>query len=156
MTQTKPQKRRWIKPLIIGGFLAVVAGAVTYWIVATEKFSDTSNRKAAHTVNALDLMREFKQNDSLANQKYTDKIITVNGTVSALEAPDSSTVNVKMEDPETKDLIIFAFQEQHLAEGKSLKVGDSVSIKGSCSGGSIDGILELMKIEFKRSALNKK
>jgi hypothetical protein len=155
MTVIRPQKKRWKKPLLIGGFLTVVAIAVAYWIVATEKFSDTSSRKAAYTVNATDLIREFKQNDSAANAKYTDKIITVTGTVSALEAPDSTTVNIKMEDPETKDIILFAFQEQHLEEGKMLKVGDLVSIKGSCSGGSIDGILELLKIEFKRSALNK-
>ena len=156
MPVTNPRKKRWKKPLLIGGFLIVVGVAVTYWVVATEKFADTSSRKAAYTVNAGDLIREFKQNDSAANAKYADKIITVNGTISALEAPDSATVNVKMEDPETKDLIIFAFQEQHLEEAKTLKVGDAVSIKGSCSGGSIDGILELLKIEFKRSALNKK
>ncbi len=155
MADTKTKKRRWKKPLFIGGFIAVIAVAVIYWIVATEKFSDTSSRKAAYTVNALDLIHEFRQNDTVANKKYSDKIITVNGTVSDLEAPDSTTVNVKMTDTTTGDFIIFAFQEQHLDEGKTLKIGDHVSIKGSCSGGSLDGILQTIKIDFKRSALNK-
>lgn len=151
---TTQQKRRWKKPLLIGGLLAVAGAAVTYWIVATEKFADTSNRKAAYTVNAIDFIREFVANDNLANAKYTDKIITVNGTVSALEAPDSTTVNVKFIDTTSGSFAIFAFQEQHLAEGKSLKVGDQVSLKGSCSGSIYSDILGTTSITFKRAALN--
>lgn len=126
-----------------------------YWYVATEKFSDTKDRKAAYAMNALDFIREFQQNDSAANQKYREKIITINGTISELEAPDTATVNVKFVDTTTGSFIIFAFQDQHLAEGKTLKVGDNVSIKGSCSGGVYSNILEVTKIDFKRAALNK-
>lgn len=153
MSQTK--KKRWKKPVLIGSLVVVLAAAVTYWYVATEKFSDTSKKKATYTVNAIDFIREFQENDSLANVKYADKIVTVNGMVSELEAPDTSTVNVKIIDTATNNFIIFAFQEQHLAEGKSLKIGDPVSIKGSCSGGNLNSILEVIKIDFKRAALNK-
>jgi RecG-like helicase len=154
MSQTR--KKRWKKPVLIGSLVVVFAAAITYWYVATEKFSDTSDKKATYTVNAIDFIREFQENDSLANAKYTDKIVTVNGTVSELEeTPDKSTVNVKIIDTTTNNLIIFAFQEQHLTEGKSLKVGDAVSIKGSCSGGHLNSILEVIKIDFKRAALNK-
>jgi hypothetical protein len=153
MSQTR--KKRWKKPVLIGSLVVVFAAAITYWYVATEKFSDTSKKKATYTVNAIDFIREFQANDSLASAKYADKIVTVNGTVSELEAPDTSTVNVKIIDTTTNNFIIFAFQEQHLAEGKSLKVGDAVSIKGSCSGGHLNSILEVIKIDFKRAALNK-
>lgn len=153
MSTTK--KKSWKKPVLIGAFVAIAAAAVTYWIVATEKFSDTTDKKATYTVNAIDFIREFQENDSLANAKYADKIVTVNGTVSELEAPDTSTVNVKIIDTTTNNFIIFAFQEQHLAEGKGLKIGEPVSIKGSCSGGTLNSILEVIKIDFKRAALNK-
>ncbi|HEX7844773.1 MAG TPA: hypothetical protein VF476_03170 [Chitinophagaceae bacterium] len=155
MSNTTAKRKRWKKPLIIGGFLVVIGVAVAYWFVATEKFADTSNRKAAHTVNAIDLIKEFIANDSLANKKYTGKIITVNGTVSELEAPDSTTVNVKFVDTTTGSFLNFQFQEQHLAEGKGLKVGDSVSIKGSCSGSIYSDILGTTSISFQRAALNK-
>jgi hypothetical protein len=90
-----------------------------------------------------------------ANKKYREKIITVSGRVSELEAPDSSSVNVKFVDTTTGDYAIFAFQEQHLAEAKSLKAGDSVSIKASCSGSSYSETFDLYYMPFKRSALNK-
>ncbi|MBL7738398.1 MAG: hypothetical protein JNK14_04210 [Chitinophagaceae bacterium] len=155
MSQQTIKRNPWRKRILVSVLILAVAVAGIYWYVATEKFSDTKDRKAAYTVNALDFIREFQQDDSAANMKYREKIITVNGRVSALEAPDTSTVNVKFVDTTTGSYIIFAFQDTHLAEGKSLKTGDTVSIKGSCSGGTYSDILEVTKIDFKRAALNK-
>ena len=151
MTKTK---RPWLKKLLITGLLLAAIAAGIYWYVATEKFSDTKDRKAAYTVNALDFIQEFEKNESEANKKYKDKIITVNGRISEIEAADT-TMNIKIMDTAGKSFIIFAFQEQHISEPKTVKVGDTVSIKGSFSAGIFSEILEVVKIDFKRSALNK-
>jgi hypothetical protein len=148
------QKRPLLKRLMIGGLVLVVIAGGIYWYVATEKFSDTKDRRAAFTVNALDFIREFEKNESEANKKYKDKIVTVNGRVSEIETADT-TMNIKIMDTASKSFIIFAFQEQHLSEPKTVKVGDTVSIKGSFSAGIFSEILEVLKIDFKRSALNK-
>lgn len=148
------QKRPWLKQLLVIGLVLVAIVAGIYWYVATEKFSDTKDRKAAFTVNAVDFIREFEKNESEANKKYRDKIITVNGRVSEIEAADT-TVNIKIIDTVSNSFIIFAFQEQHISEPKTVKVGDTVSIKGSFSAGIFSQIMEVVKIDFKRSALNK-
>jgi hypothetical protein len=101
----------------------------------------------------MQLINEFQQNDSLANAKYADKILTVNGRVSATEKVDS-TVNIKMEDENTGAYIIFAFQPQDATTATKFEAGDSVSIKGSCSGGIYSQILETQAITFKRCAIN--
>ena len=155
MTEAGKKKNPWLKRILTAFLVIVVILAGIYWYVATEKFSDTKSRDADYTLSALDLIHEFVKNDSAANKKYTEKILTVNGRISELEAPDTSTVNVKFIDPASGSFIIFSFQDSHLAEGKNLKVGDSVSIKGSCSGGQYSSILESTKIDFKRAALNK-
>ena len=90
----------------------------------------------------------------MANKKYAEKIITVNGRVTETESADT-TINIKMIDSLTDAYIIFAFQEQHLKEAKQLKEGDSVSIKGSCSGGIYSNILETEFVTFKRCTVNK-
>ncbi|MBP6025075.1 OB-fold protein [Ferruginibacter sp.] len=154
MVVTKGKMNPWLKRLLIGGLLLLLAGGGAIWYIFNEKFTDTSERKAAFTVNAIDLIHEFQQSDSLANKKYAEKIITVNGRISELEAADT-TINVKMIDTLTDAYIIFAFQQQHLKEAKQLKEGDSVSIKGSCSGGIYSEILETEFITFKRCAVNK-
>ncbi len=140
--------------MLVVGLVLVALAAAIYWYVATEEFSDTTDRKAAFTVNAIDFIREFEKNESEANKKYKDKIVTVNGTVSEIEAADT-TMNIKIIDTVSSSFIIFAFQEQHLSEPKTVKVGDTVSIKGSFSAGIFSQIMEVVKIDFKRSALNK-
>ena len=148
------QKRPWLKRLLIGGLILVAVAAGIYWYVATEEFSDTKDRKAAFTVNAIDFIREFEKNEIEANKKYKDKIVTVNGRVSEIEAADT-TMNIKIIDTVSNSFIIFAFQEQHLSEPKTVSVGDTISIKGSFSAGIFSQIMEVVKIDFKRSALNK-
>ncbi len=154
MENIKKKPASWIKKIIIAGVILLLAGAAVIWYIFTEKFTDTAERKAAFTVNAMDFIKEFEQNENVANQKYKDQIITVNGRVSETE-PADTTINIKFTDTLTDAYIIFAFQEQHLQEAKQLKEGDSVSIKGSFSNGSYSEILETMSITFKRCAVNK-
>ena len=148
-------KRPWQKRLLISILILAGIGAAIYWYIATEKFADTKDREAAFTVNAIDFIREFRKDDSVSNKKYREKIITVNGRVSELESPDSATVNIKFIDTTTGDYTIFAFQEQYLSEAKSVKVGDSVSVKGSCSGSIYSNLLYAYNIGFIRCTLNK-
>ena len=139
---------------MIAGFVLLLAGGGFIWYIFTEKFTDTAEVKADYTVRAIDFIKEFQQDLGLANKKYSEKIVVVNGTVSAVEAADT-TVNIKMIDSSSGAYIIFAFQQQHLAEAKQMKQGDEVSIKGSCSNGAFSTILETEYITFKRCAVNK-
>ena len=149
------QKKKYSLLKKVGLFLTILllVGAGWVWFVFTEKFSDTSEISPAFTVTALDLIHEFEKNDSLANKKYAEKIMVVNGEVSAVEGVDS-TVNIKMADSTSGSYVIFAFQQQHLGQAKQIKLGDKVSIKGSCSGGAYSEILETEFITFKRCAIN--
>lgn len=146
--------RKKLKSIILAVIIVTLAFAGGIWYVFTQKFTDTTKEKADYTINAFDLINEFKKNDSLANKKYAEKIITVTGLVTEVEAADT-TVNIKMADTTSGSYAIFAFQPQNLTEAKAIKEGDKVSIKGSCSGGVYSQILETEFITFKRCALTK-
>lgn len=146
-------KKSWLKKIILAAILLVIIGGGIAWYIFTDSFKDTANEKPAYIVNAIDLISEFKKNDSAANKKYSEQIITVNGKITSIEAADT-TVNLKITNPEGS-YILFAFQQKDMAAAKAVKEGDSVSIKGSCSGGSYSEILETEYITFKRCSLNK-
>lgn len=147
-------RKSWLKKLLLIVVILVAIGGITIYLIFSEKFEDTRKQKADFTLTAGDLISEFQQNDSAANKKYAEKIVLVNGKIAETEAADT-TINIKMIDTLTGSYIIFAFQEQHIKEAKQLKEGDTVSIKGSCSGGSYSKILETEFISFKRCAINK-
>lgn len=142
--------KKWLIALLVL-FMAVVA---VIWYLFNLKYDDTATVKPDYTVNANDFIKEFRQNMTNANKKYSEKIIVVNGTISQIEAADT-TANIKMIDTTSGAYIIFAFQQQHLNEAKAMKEGEQVSIKGSCSNGSFSNILETEYITFKRCAVNK-
>ena len=153
MIGSENKMNAWFKKILAGVIILFLLAAGTAWYFLNERFSDTSGAIPDFTVNALDMLHEFEKNDRLANEKYTEKIVVVNGMVSDVEAADT-TVNIKMADTVSGAYMIFAFQQQHLDEAKKIKRGDKVSIKGSCSGGAYSQILETEFITFKRCALN--
>ena len=154
MVTSNNSKGSWLKKIGIAGLIVLVTGGGVAWYLFTQKFEDTASTKADYTVQAKALIDEFRKNDSAANKKYAEKIITVSGMVSAIE-PADTTLNVKMADTTNGSYIIFAFQPQDFASVKKIKQGDNVSIKGSCSGGAYSEILETEFISFKRCSLNK-
>ena len=145
--------KRYKKWLLALG-VVLLAGVGVIWYLYALKYEDTATIKADYTVNALDFINEFKQDMAAANKKYSEKIVVVNGMVSAIEMADT-TANIKMVDTTNGAYIIFAFQQQHLNDAKAIKQGEQVSIKGRCSNGAFSSILDTEYITFKRCAVNK-
>ena len=141
--------------LVAGPAIMFLGFKATSNYLENEKHEDTANTSSAYTVTALDLIREFQANDSAANAKYREQILTVNGNISTIELPNDSTVNIKFTDT-TGSYAIFPFYGEAAVDAKKLKEGEAVSVKGSCSGGVLSEILGIHSITFERSILNKK
>ena len=105
-----------------GGLLLL--GGATFFYYQTLTHDDTAKLKVDYTVEAIPFIKEFEKDHQAANKKYAEKIISVKGIVTANE-PADTTMNIKMADPATGSYLIFAFQDQHMAEAKKLKPGDS-------------------------------
>jgi len=154
MIPVTKKRNPWLKRILVTGLLLLIAGAGIFWYVQTRKYGDTKDIKSDFTVVAQDFLQEFQSDLDKANQKYTDKIVTVSGMVSETELADT-TMNIKFIDTASGAYAIFAFQKQHLAEAKLVKKGDLVSIKGSCSGGIFSRLRKVTSITFQRCTLDK-
>ena len=122
--------------------------------IMNETFSDTAGIKAEYTISAADLIHEFATNDSAANKKYVEKIISVNGAASDVDIKSDSTINIKFVDS-SGSFIIFSLEKDQFENAKNINPGDAVALKGSCSGSFFSDILGTTQISFKRSTLNK-
>ncbi|MBU6177629.1 MAG: OB-fold putative lipoprotein [Bacteroidetes bacterium] len=152
MTEKRTNKKGWIKKALFAFLLVVLLAGGAFWYIMNETFDDTAATQSAYTVSAQDLINAYQTNDSIANAAYREQIITVQGRVTEVEAADT-TVNIKFTDPVTGSYLIFDFQSQHLADAKVLQAGDSVAIKGSCSGNIYSQLRKAHMISFKRSVL---
>ena len=146
-------KKNWIKKSLIIAAILLLAGIGVIWYLFTKKYDDTAKVKAEYSLPAAQLLHEFKTNLAVANKRYSEKIVTVTGRVTEIENADT-TANIKMIDTSSGAYVIFAFQSQDMRAVKQIKEGDSVSLKGSCSGGEYSNILDAHFINFKRCTIN--
>lgn len=151
MSSTKGKKTR--RNIIIGLLLLIIIAVGIYLYLISEKFGDTSGKKADFSVSANDFLTEFSSNLDAANTRYKDKYVSVSGRVSETDATATGEVNVKFADS-TGNYIIFAFQDQDIDDAKKLKAGDSVTIKANFSQGIKSDILETTSISFKRATVS--
>jgi predicted anti-sigma-YlaC factor YlaD len=140
--------------IILGPLFAFCTHMIIEKKIMGETHKDTKSVKSDYTITAIDLIHEFAENDSAANKKYREKIVSVNGAASDVETKSDSTVNIKFTDS-TGSYIIFSLDKSQYDKVKNIKPGDAVSLKGSCSGSVYSDILSTTAISFKRSILNK-
>lgn len=150
---TSKRNWSWTTRILLGTAILLLTGGVLFWCFLNQKFEDTAVVKPAFTVKAIDMIGEFTQNDSLANKKYTEKMVVVNGRITEMETADTTT-NIKFTDSLSGSYIIFEFQAQHAKAARNLQVGDLVSLKGSCSGSIYSQLRKAHMISFKRAVLN--
>ncbi|MBI5858173.1 MAG: hypothetical protein HZB42_11075 [Sphingobacteriales bacterium] len=131
-----------------------IAGKQAEKKIFEEKFASTDDIKADYTLSADDLLKEFLANDTAANKKYNEKVLQVNGLVSAIDVSADSTGTLRFEDS-TGSYAIFSLEKNQFDKVKNIKPGDAVSVKGICSGSIFSDILGTTSISFKRSILNK-
>lgn len=147
-----PRNKRVVKWLFISAGSLLGIALIVYAYFATLRHEDTASLTIDHTVDAIPFIKEFEKDYQAANKKYDEKIIAVKGIITATE-PADTTMNIKMEDTTTGSYLIFAFQQQHMADAKRLKEGNSVVIKGVFSDGIYSDIKEAYFINFQRSTV---
>jgi hypothetical protein len=115
------------KLLVAFVLLLITAGFVVWYFI--NKPNRTVTNEKGIEVSAVDLVKEYQQNEDSANFKFLDKAVQVTGTVSEVaKNPDGqSTVLLSSEDPMTG---VFCT----LKDEPNLTIGFTVTIKGFCSG----------------------
>lgn len=123
--------------IIISAGIILMLGYAYYGFNKTH--DETAKQEPVASLSAGELFGQFSQNESEANTKYTGKIIEVSGTIYSIEEGDQNDINILlMEDGEMFGVSCNAMKTEN---NSLLKKGDSVIIKGECSGFLSDVIL---------------
>ena len=119
------------------GVLAAIYGYYLY----NKPVADTNDIDAAYSVSASELFKTYLADEPSANAKYLGKIIEVKGKVREFSIGDSGELNLIM----ASDHRMFGIncglsKDQHISY-KNYKTGDSITVKGECSGIALDVVL---------------
>jgi len=95
---------------------------------------DFSNVKADVKITAVDLIKEFEVNDSIANKKYLDKTIETIGRLKELAKDDTGYYTLVLGDTTSMSSVRCSMDSVHQQDAASMPIGSSVTVRGACTG----------------------
>jgi hypothetical protein len=123
--------------LALGGLLAIV-GLSAGWLMYNQPHADLNEMEAAHRLPAAELYSAFEADEAAANARFLDQVVAVTGEVADVTEAQDGTLIVMLREPAGMFGVSCAFQPEQAAPAKSLQPGQTVTIKGQCSGMLMD------------------
>lgn len=116
------------KAIITIAVLLLVAVIAVFFITnrPTRKVDD----EQGIAINARSLFQAFSANEAGANQTYLNKAIAVNGVISVADTNQEGIPFVVLQTDDMMSGVMCTMREKQFPG----KVGDSVNLKGFCSG----------------------
>lgn len=125
---------KWLPYILILAFL----GAAYCWKEYNRTQKNTFDIDAFVSTTASALVKEFEVDETNANKKYNDKVISVKGVIHSIDLTDSTqSIILKGETAG----VIGELEKSERKKMAGLKVGDSLNLKGVCTGFLMDVIL---------------
>lgn len=125
------RKRTWI----IAG---IAITAVTVAVYAYREYHRTNKSltevKADAEVDAVALVNEFLANDSIAYNKYRNKILAVQGMVKAVDTAEGDCTVVLGDTTEMASAVRCLVDSSFVQHAMAFKRGEQVTIKGAITG----------------------
>jgi tRNA_anti-like len=126
--------RKIIYVLMVLGLLGAAYGYYEW----NRPVASVVNKKAEHTISAIDLEAAYSIDEAAANTKYNDKLVQVNGSVEKVETDGGKTsIYLKTNNP----ISAIICEMENGSETSNIKEGESVSIKGRPTGILTDVIM---------------
>jgi flagellar basal body-associated protein FliL len=117
--------------LIIVAVLAVIGGAIGAYLFF-KPVAQTADISPSFNISAEDFGMEFQENNKAANEKYSNKVVQLTGTVNEIETDAAGNVSVIMN--ADSSVIQFSFSGKATEQAKKIQEGDSKIIKGKYTG----------------------
>jgi hypothetical protein len=124
-----------LKKILIGIFLLALIGVCTgvyLWNKPHQKVEDVKGV----TLTASVLSKEYGADEKKADAAYLNKAIEVSGTISEVDKNQDGGVMVVLQTEDPMTGVQCAMREKDVAVTK----GQTITIKGFCSGNGITGV----------------
>jgi DNA/RNA endonuclease YhcR with UshA esterase domain len=126
-----------LKKIVLLLVVILLAVATYTWFFVWNKPQTNVAKADALKIEASALLNEYTTNEQTANQKYLEKILEVTGVVMSItkNAEGQTVVLLKTNDP------VFGINCTMEEKEVVLKEGDTVTLKGICTGYLTDVVL---------------
>ncbi len=129
-----------MKKILVAIFLVSTLAIAIGLYFFNLKPKDIRTEDAQYEITANQLVKEFSDDESMADKKYVDKVIIVNGIISDIKITDKeSSMSLQSDDPMAG--VTCSFYTDEAKNLKGLTIGNPVKVKGKCTGKLMDVVL---------------
>ena len=119
------------------GLVALLAGVYMY----NKPHKDMDRAKADVSITAPQLFSAFENDEEAANKIYLDKVIKVQGTIQNVEKDEENQLSLMLSSGNEMFGIRCQMDELSDQSKHQFKAGDTVTLKGICTGMLMDVVL---------------
>lgn len=128
------------KILLLSGLLFVFFAVLSIYLVYNKPHLNIEKSKIDYQTEASDLLSEFEENSAIASQKYINKVIVVSGKISSIDITENAT-NILLAEKGDFFGVYCSFPTEKVESLRNLTVGETLKIKGVCTGFTDDVLL---------------
>lgn len=121
-----------------------IIGGLLIWNVPEENIA---KKEVDFTMTSTAIFEEFEANEKAASTKYVSKVIAVSGTIEDIMQDEKGDQVILIAGSDMGNGVMCTLEASELEKAKALKRGDSVTIKGRCSGMLMDVVLNKCTIQ---------
>lgn len=121
---------------------AAVGGGIGYYLY-NKAPEGVSNKKADHMTTPQALLADFQNDETAANAKYLGKVTQIEGTILEIVPGQDLVMQVVLETGDAMSRVSCTLEEdKDTFLARKLQKGNTVKIKGECTGILDDVIIE--------------
>ncbi len=128
------------RKILISVLLIILAAIATGVYLFNKPRQSIMNATAEASLNASALVAEYEQDEAKSNKLYLGKVIEVTGIVDASSIDQTGNINVTLRGGDLAG-VGCQLEKNTKSNMNKLIVGESVTIKGICTGILIDVVL---------------
>lgn len=120
--------------------LLLLAG-LAYQFMTPKGEVDIAKASAVHELPASKLYAAFEADEAAANDRYTNTIMTVNGTITKVEENEDGLFLVSLATDSALGAVVCTLQDGTINKSQ-LKTGSPITVKGICTGYLFDVVID--------------
>lgn len=129
-----------LKKVIIGLLVLAIVGAFVAYRMYNKPHIDVADASADITISANTILNEFSSDENAANKKYLEKIVAVKGEISEVKIEKENGI-ITLKTNDDFGSVICHLSDESTKKVVKLKEGETITIKGICTGYLMDVIL---------------
>lgn len=134
-------KKKKLGYVILAIALLLLVTAIYIYREYNRTKQDTALIKPDYSTPVMQLISEFNNDETKSNKKYWDKVIELTGRLKQLNADEGGAYTLVLGDSMENTSIRCSMDSLHNQEAKHVKEGETVKVKGICTGYNKDELL---------------